>query len=71
MIVNDAVKFARHVQGILVIFQKFGQAKQNEREASRIIFIFAMFRRLQSACRGNFACNYQLAAEHKSLFSAS
>jgi hypothetical protein len=63
--------FARPMQDILVIFQKFGQAKQNEREASRIIFIFAMFKRSQPGCRGNFTYNYQLAAEHKSLFSAS
>jgi hypothetical protein len=54
------------LQDILVIFQKFGQAEQNEREASRIIFSLAVFKRLQSECRGNLIYNYQLAAEHKS-----
>jgi hypothetical protein len=61
--------FARPIlQDILVAFQKFGQAEQNEREASRIIFCLAVFKRLQSGCRGNLTYNYQLAAEHKSLF---
>jgi hypothetical protein len=56
------------LQDILVIFQKFGQAEQNAREASRIIFSLAVFKRLQLGCRGNLSYNYQLAAEHKSLF---
>jgi hypothetical protein len=60
--------FARPIlQEISVVFQKFGQAEQNEGEASRIIFSLVVFKRLQSGCRGNLAYNYQLAAEHKSL----
>jgi len=59
------------LQDILVTFQKFGQAEQNEREASRIIFSLAVFKRLQSGCGGNLIYNYQLAAEHKSRFATS
>ena len=50
------------------VFQKFGQAEQNEREASRIIFSLFVFKRLQSGCRGNLTYNYRLAVEHQSLF---